>query len=169
MKLPHHPQSSRSTTKFFLQATKETCEQWEAVREAVDEKDGKKDIAVAVDGSWQKQVFFSKNGVVTVTGLSGKVIDVEVFQNIFLSGTKPNTFKIERNFFEGYIKREVAGLYPFFQRSRLSIISLSKYLGRGTQRALLLCREQCFGDHCLSKVGMGHVMKKMGNFSAQDK
>ncbi|GFU70314.1 hypothetical protein TNCV_2106531 [Trichonephila clavipes] len=41
-------------------ATRETCEHSmaEAVREAVDENDGKGDLAVAVDGSWQKRGFF---------------------------------------------------------------------------------------------------------------
>ncbi|GFX82523.1 uncharacterized protein TNCV_2166711 [Trichonephila clavipes] len=52
----------------------------EAVREAVDEIDGKRDLAIAVDGSWQKCGFSSKNGLVTVTSVdTGKVIDVEVF------------------------------------------------------------------------------------------
>ncbi|GFV71527.1 hypothetical protein TNCV_1947701 [Trichonephila clavipes] len=57
----------------------------EAVREAVDENDGKRDLAVAVDGSWQKRGFSSKN--VTVTSVdTGKVIDVEVFlKTLYLS------------------------------------------------------------------------------------
>ncbi|GFV40182.1 hypothetical protein TNCV_4462341 [Trichonephila clavipes] len=44
----------------LLQATRETCEHSmaEAVREAVDENDGKRDLTVAVDGSWQKRGFF---------------------------------------------------------------------------------------------------------------
>ncbi|GFT75853.1 uncharacterized protein TNCV_851531 [Trichonephila clavipes] len=52
-------------------ATRETCEHSmaEAVREAVDENDGKRDLAVAVDGSWQKRGFSSKNGLVTVTSV----------------------------------------------------------------------------------------------------
>ncbi|GFV67806.1 uncharacterized protein TNCV_1149231 [Trichonephila clavipes] len=61
-----------------LPATRETCEHSmaEAVREAVDENDGKRDLAVAVDGSWQKRGFSSKNGLVTVTSVdTGKVID----------------------------------------------------------------------------------------------
>ncbi|GFT74869.1 hypothetical protein TNCV_1673351 [Trichonephila clavipes] len=59
----------------------------EAVREAVDENDGKRDLAV--DGSWQKRGFPSKNGLVTVTSVdTGKVIDVEVFQNIVFVRTK---------------------------------------------------------------------------------
>ncbi|GFT29095.1 hypothetical protein TNCV_3587241 [Trichonephila clavipes] len=72
-----------------LPATRETCEHSmaEAVREAVDENDGKRDLAVAVDGSWQKRGFSSKNGLVTVTSVdTGKVIDVEVFfKTLYLS------------------------------------------------------------------------------------
>ncbi|GFW15185.1 hypothetical protein TNCV_173321 [Trichonephila clavipes] len=47
---------------ILLQATRETCEHSmaEAVREAVDENDGKRDLAVAVDGSWQKRGFFRR-------------------------------------------------------------------------------------------------------------
>ncbi|GFU54931.1 uncharacterized protein TNCV_3825751 [Trichonephila clavipes] len=63
-----------------LPATREKHSMAEAVREAVDENDGKMDLAVAVDGSWQKRGFSSKNGLVTVTSVdTGKVIDVEVF------------------------------------------------------------------------------------------
>ncbi|GFW94013.1 hypothetical protein TNCV_4813311 [Trichonephila clavipes] len=39
----------------------------EAVREAADENDGKRDLAV--NGSWEKQGFSSKNGLVTVTSV----------------------------------------------------------------------------------------------------
>ncbi|GFX09936.1 hypothetical protein TNCV_3566141 [Trichonephila clavipes] len=44
------------------EATRETCEHSmaEAVREAVDENDGKRDLAVAVDGSWQKRGFLRR-------------------------------------------------------------------------------------------------------------
>ncbi|GFW09263.1 hypothetical protein TNCV_2963261, partial [Trichonephila clavipes] len=43
-------------------ATRETYEHSmaEAVREAVDENDGKRDLAVAVDGSWQKRGFLRR-------------------------------------------------------------------------------------------------------------
>ncbi|GFY39442.1 uncharacterized protein TNIN_33541 [Trichonephila inaurata madagascariensis] len=52
MDLPPPPTKFSKYNKILLQATKETCEDSmaEAVREAVDENDGKKDIAVAVDG-----------------------------------------------------------------------------------------------------------------------
>ncbi|GFU21051.1 uncharacterized protein TNCV_4895281 [Trichonephila clavipes] len=62
-------ESSPPPTKFskynhILLQTRETCanSMAEAVREAVDENDGKRDLAVAVDGSWQKRGFSSKNG-----------------------------------------------------------------------------------------------------------
>ncbi|GFS74816.1 DUF1758 domain-containing protein [Trichonephila clavipes] len=68
--------------RFRLMATRDTCEHSmaEAVREAVDENDGKRELAVVVDGSWQKRGFSSKNGFVTVTSVdTSKVINVEVF------------------------------------------------------------------------------------------
>ncbi|GFS43810.1 uncharacterized protein TNIN_92421 [Trichonephila inaurata madagascariensis] len=51
MNLPPPPTKLSKYNKILLQATRETCEERmaEAVREAVDENDGKKDIAVAVD------------------------------------------------------------------------------------------------------------------------
>ncbi|GFV20863.1 hypothetical protein TNCV_552991 [Trichonephila clavipes] len=80
-------------------ATRETCEHSmaEAFHEAVEENEGGRDIAVAVDGSWQKRGFSSKNGLVTVTSVdASKVIDVEVFQSIVFVRTKPSIFKIVR-------------------------------------------------------------------------
>ncbi|GFW23051.1 uncharacterized protein TNCV_3801521 [Trichonephila clavipes] len=97
MNLPPPPTKFSKYNHILLQATRETCEHSmaEAVREAVDENDGKRDLAVAVDGSWQKRGFSSKNGLVTVTSVdTGKVIDVEVFQNIVFVRTKPRIFKI---------------------------------------------------------------------------
>ncbi|GFU60315.1 putative transposase [Trichonephila clavipes] len=115
-------------------ATRETCEHSmaEAVREAVDENDGKRDLAVAVDGSWQKRGFSSKNGLVTVTSVdTGKVIDVEVFQNIVFVRTKPSIFKIVRE-----ILKATA---PLCGRNRLTeaeIDRLQAYYGLAIRRNL---------------------------------
>ncbi|GFU05010.1 uncharacterized protein NPIL_320121 [Nephila pilipes] len=93
MNLPPPP------TKFnniLLQAARETCEESmaEAVYEAVEENDGGRDIAVAVDGRWQKRGFSSKNGVVTVTSVdTGKVIDVEILSKHCICPNKLSTFK----------------------------------------------------------------------------
>ncbi|GFX43533.1 uncharacterized protein TNCV_509821, partial [Trichonephila clavipes] len=58
-------------------ATRETCEHSMAAEavQAVDENDGKRDLAVAVDGSWQKRGFSSKNGLATVTSVDTGKID----------------------------------------------------------------------------------------------
>ncbi|GFU65015.1 uncharacterized protein TNCV_2852171 [Trichonephila clavipes] len=86
-------------------ATRETCEHSmaKAVREAVDENDGKRDLAVAVDGSWQKRGFSSKNGLVTVTSVdTGKVIDVEVFSKHCICPNKTKHLQNCKRNFEGY-------------------------------------------------------------------
>ncbi|GFY20721.1 uncharacterized protein TNCV_1119551 [Trichonephila clavipes] len=49
-----------------------------SVNEAVIENEHNKNIAIALDGTWQKRGHSSKNGVVTATSLdNGKVIDFE--------------------------------------------------------------------------------------------
>ncbi|GFV35082.1 uncharacterized protein TNCV_2304341 [Trichonephila clavipes] len=142
MFLRYH-ESSPPPTKFskynhiLLQATRETCEHSmaEAVREAVDENDGKRDLAVAVDGSWQKRGFSSKNGLVTVTSVdTGKVIDVEVFSKHCICRTKPSIFKIVREIL------------------------------KATAAFTSIVENKVYGDHCsVEKLEcIGHVMKRMG-------
>ncbi|GFX21246.1 integrase catalytic domain-containing protein [Trichonephila clavipes] len=88
----------RECLRAVGKATKETCEHSmaEAVREAVDENDGKRDLLLLLLISWQKRGFSSKNGLVTVTSVdTGKVIDVEVFfQNIVFVRTKQASSKL---------------------------------------------------------------------------
>ncbi|GFX04444.1 uncharacterized protein TNCV_899741 [Trichonephila clavipes] len=152
MNLPRHPQNSQST-KCLLQATRETCEHSmaEAVREAVDENDGKRDLAVAVDGSWQKRGFSSKNGLVTVTSVdTGKVIDVEVFSKHCICPNKTKHLQNCKRNFEGYSgKMEVAGALSIFQRSQsLYNVRYTKYLGK---RLLLLSRTKYMVTIALSR------------------
>ncbi|GFW48206.1 uncharacterized protein TNCV_2382901 [Trichonephila clavipes] len=121
-------------------ATRETCEHSmaEAVREAVDENDGKRDLAVAVDGSWQKRGFSSKNGLVTVTSVdTGKVIDVEVFSKHCICPNKTKHLQNCKRNFEGYSgKMEVAGTLSIFQQSQsLYNVRYTKYLGDGDSKA----------------------------------
>ncbi|GFX82364.1 uncharacterized protein TNCV_2870451 [Trichonephila clavipes] len=118
----------------------ENCEHSmiEAVREAVDENDGKRDLAVAVDGSWQKRGFSSKNGLVTVTSVdTGKVIDVEVFSKHCICPNKTKHLQNCKRNFEGYSgKMEVAGALSIFQRSQsLYNVRYTKYLGDGDSKA----------------------------------
>ncbi|GFT49066.1 uncharacterized protein NPIL_495991 [Nephila pilipes] len=102
MNLPPPP------TKFnnnLLQVARETCEDSmaEAVHEAVEENEGGRDIAVAVDGSWQKRGFSSKNGVVTVTSVdTGKVIDVEILSKHCICPNKTKHLQNCKRNFVGY-------------------------------------------------------------------
>ncbi|GFW52322.1 uncharacterized protein TNCV_3078941 [Trichonephila clavipes] len=151
-------------------ATRETCEHSmaEAVREAVDENDGKRDLAVAVDGSWQKRGFSSKNGLVTVTSVdTGKVIDVEVFSKHCICPNKTKHLQNCKRNFEGYSgKMEVAGALSIFQRSQsLYNVRYTKYLGDGDSKAFTsIVENKVYGDHCsVEKLEcIGHVMKRMG-------
>ncbi|GFX72843.1 uncharacterized protein TNCV_2864501 [Trichonephila clavipes] len=151
-------------------ATRETCEHSmaEAVREAVDENDGKRDLAVAVDGSWQKRGFSSKNGLVTVTSVdTGKVIDVEVFSKHCICPNKTKHLQNCKRNFEGYSgKMEVAGALSIFQRSQsLYNVRYTKYLGDGDSKAFTsIVENKVYGDHCsVEKLEcIGHVRKRMG-------
>ncbi|GFV84479.1 uncharacterized protein TNCV_5007411 [Trichonephila clavipes] len=153
-----------------LPATRETCEHSmaEAVREAVDENDGKRDLAFAVDGSWQKRGFSSKNGLVTVTSVdTGKVIDVEVFSKHCICPNKTKHLQNCKRNFEGYSgKMEVAGALSIFQRSQsLYNVRYTKYLGDGDSKAFTsIVENKVYGDHCsVEKLEcIGHVMKRMG-------
>ncbi|GFX08731.1 uncharacterized protein TNCV_4227511 [Trichonephila clavipes] len=136
---------------------------------AVDENDGKRDLAVAVDGSWQKRGFSSKNGLVTVTSVdTGKVIDVEVFSKHCICPNKTKHLQNCKRNFEGYSgKMEVAGALSIFQRSQsLYNVRYSKYLGDGDSKAFTsIVENKVYGDHCsVEKLEcIGHVMKRMGH------
>ncbi|GFU21255.1 uncharacterized protein TNCV_301871 [Trichonephila clavipes] len=117
MNLPPPPTKFSKYNHILLQATRETCEHSmaEAVREAVDENDGKRDLAVAVDGSWQKLFFSSKNGLVTVTSVdTGKVIDVEVFSKHCICPNKTKHLQNCKRNFEGYSEAEIDRLQAYY-------------------------------------------------------
>ncbi|GFX81891.1 uncharacterized protein TNCV_2570911 [Trichonephila clavipes] len=170
MNLPPPPTKFSKYNHILLQATRETCEHSmaEAVREAVDENDGKRDLAVAFDGSWQKRGFSSKNGLVTVTSVdTGKVIDVEVFSKHCICPNKTKHLQNCKRNFEGYSgKMEVAGALSVFQRSQsLYNVRYTKYLGDGDSKAFTsIVENKVYGDYCsVEKLEcIGDVMKRMG-------
>ncbi|GFS83159.1 uncharacterized protein TNCV_1287451 [Trichonephila clavipes] len=169
MNLPPPPTKLSKCNHILLQATRETCEHSmaEAVREAVDENDGRRDLDVAVDGSWQKRGFSSKNCLVTVTSVdTGKVIDIEVFSKHCICKNKTKNLQNCKRNFEGYsFKLEAAGALSIFQRSRsLYNVRYTKYLGDGDSKAFTsIVENDVYGDHCsLEKLKcIGHVMKRM--------
>ncbi|GFV08852.1 uncharacterized protein TNCV_3820951 [Trichonephila clavipes] len=127
-----------------------------------------RDLAVAVDGSWQKRGFSSKNGLVTVTSVdTGKVIDVEVFSKHCICPNKTKHLQNCKRNFEGYSgKMEVAGALSICQRFQsLYNVRYTKYLGDGDSKAFnSIVENKVYGDHC--SVGklecIAHVMKRMG-------
>ncbi|GFU79949.1 uncharacterized protein TNCV_578291 [Trichonephila clavipes] len=128
----------------------------------------KRDLAVAVDGSWQKRGFSSKNGLLTVTSVdTGKVIDVEVFSKHCICPNKTKHLQNCKRNFEGYSgKMEVAGALSIFQRSQsLYNVRYTKYLGDGDSKPFTsIVENKVYGDHCsVEKLEcIGHVMKRMG-------
>ncbi|GFT03997.1 uncharacterized protein NPIL_287451 [Nephila pilipes] len=115
MNLPPPPTKFTKFNNNLLQAARETCEESmaEAVHEAVEENEGGRDIAVAVDGSWQKRGFSSKNGVVTVTSVdTGKVIDVEILSKHCICPNKTKHLQNCKRNFVGYSgKMEVTAFF----------------------------------------------------------
>ncbi|GFW62039.1 uncharacterized protein TNCV_1684701 [Trichonephila clavipes] len=146
MNLPRHPQNSQSTTTFYCrQQEKPVNTVWQKLFTLM-KNDGKRDLAVAVDGSWQKRGFSSKNGLVTVTSVdTGKVIDVEkFFKTLYLSEQNQASSKF------------VPSLYN---------VRYTKYLGDGDSKAFTsIVENKVYGDHCsVEKLEcIGHVMKRMG-------
>ncbi|GBO27093.1 hypothetical protein AVEN_146246-1 [Araneus ventricosus] len=79
MNLPQPPTRFQNNNKRLLNATRTVCESTmqKAAKEAIVENNSDNNIAVAVDGTWQKRGYTSHNGVVTVTSMdTGEVIDV---------------------------------------------------------------------------------------------
>ncbi|GFW00948.1 uncharacterized protein TNCV_1761861 [Trichonephila clavipes] len=168
MNLPPPPTKFSKYNHILLQATRETCEHnmAEAVREAVDENDGKRDLAV--DDSWQKLGFSSMNGLVTVTSVdTGKVIDIEVFSKHCICPNKTKHLQNCKRNFEGYSsKMEVAGALSIFQHPQsLYNVRYTKYLEDGESKAYTsTVKNNVYGDHCsVEKLEcIGHIMKRMG-------
>ncbi|GFS90738.1 uncharacterized protein NPIL_476841 [Nephila pilipes] len=122
MNLPPPPTKFTKFNNNLLQAARETCEESmaEAVHEAVEENEGGRDIAVAVDGSWQKRGFSSKNGVVTVTSVdTGKVIDVEILSKHCICPNKTKHLQnCKRNFvrYSGKMEQHQQGTFDVWKQ-----------------------------------------------------
>lgn len=73
--------------KVLLDSTKRVCVESmkNFVEKAVRENDGSRDLAVALDGSWQRRGYSSLNGLVTATSITtGEVLDVDVLSKFCL-------------------------------------------------------------------------------------
>lgn len=147
----------------------------EAVQEVI-EKTGSTDLAVAVDGSWQKRGFKSKNGVVTITSVeTGKVLDCHVLSK-YCQGCqlaqgneerlKKHESECELNYEGNSGGMEVEGARSIFCRSLAN---------RGVRYVTYLGDGDCKGHSAVSEAHpygpdvdivkaecIGHIQKRMG-------
>ncbi|GFT03541.1 uncharacterized protein NPIL_203481 [Nephila pilipes] len=105
MNLPQPPTRFAPYNKKLLNAVKLVSEETiqKAMQEAVLENGSNNNIAVAVDGTWQKRSYSPLlNGVVTVTSIdAGKVIDVEILSKYCMCSNKVSHIKDCKRNFEG--------------------------------------------------------------------
>ncbi|GFV18929.1 uncharacterized protein TNCV_4758141 [Trichonephila clavipes] len=116
-----------------------------AAKEAIFEKEGNKNIAVAVDGTWQKRGYTSLNGVVTVTSIdTGKVIDVDILSKYCACKNLPFHEKdCKKNYVGSSGAMEIQGASKIFQRSlSLHNARYITYLGDGDCKAFDAVKEK---------------------------
>jgi hypothetical protein len=174
MNLPSPPSRFQQITSILGNATKEAASEsmQNAVQEAV-EIEGSRDLTVAIDGSWQKRGFKSKNGVVSATTItSGKVIDVEILSKYCPTCKSEEdrerhsrTGQCSSNYSGVSGGMEVAGAVAIFQRSEnLYNVRYTKYLGDGDSKGFKKVVESApYGMTTVQKLEcIGHIQKRMG-------
>ncbi|GBO26522.1 hypothetical protein AVEN_75277-1 [Araneus ventricosus] len=171
MNLPQPPKRFQEYNKRLLNATREVSESTmqKAAKKAIVENNSDNNIAVAVDGTWQKRGHTSHNGVVTVTSMdTGKVIDVDVLSKYCACKDKKNhKASCKSNFRGSSGMMEVKGACNIFKRSlTFHDARYTKYLGDGDSKAFeAIAKENIYGDEFqVEKLEcIGHVMKRMGS------
>ncbi|GFU00077.1 uncharacterized protein TNCV_2341471 [Trichonephila clavipes] len=152
MNLPQPPTRFSPYGKQILNAAKLVYEDsiQNAAKEAICENEGNKNIAVAVDGTWQKRGYTSLNGVVTVTSIdTGKVIDVDIFSKYCACKNLPFHEKdCKRNYVGSSGAMEIQGASKIFQQSlSLHNARYITYLGDGDCKAFdALKKKNIYGN-----------------------
>ncbi|GFT71133.1 uncharacterized protein TNCV_3001511 [Trichonephila clavipes] len=170
MNLPQPPTRFAPYGKRILNAAKLVYEDsiQNAAKEAICENEGNKNIAVAVDGTWQKRGYTSLNGAVTVTSIdTGKVIDVDILSKYCACKNLPFHEKdCKRNYVGSSGAMEIQGASKIFQRSlSLHNARYITYLGDGDCKAFdAVKKKNIYGnEYPIEKLEcIGHVMKRMG-------
>ncbi|GFU38406.1 uncharacterized protein TNCV_2433761 [Trichonephila clavipes] len=140
-----------------------------SVNEAVIENEHNKNIAIALDGTWQKRGHTSKNGVVTATSLdNGKVIDFECLSKYCFEckSTNKTCDNCQVNYHGFSAGMESEGALRIFSRSLPNYnVRYVQYLGDGDSKGFLRVQESnIYGDEFpVEKLEcIGHVQKRMG-------
>ncbi|GFX71510.1 uncharacterized protein TNCV_2694981 [Trichonephila clavipes] len=118
-----------------------------SVNEAVIENEHNKNIAIALDGTWQERGHSSKNGVVTATSLNnGKVIDFECLSKFCFECKSTNktcdNYQVNYHGFSAGMESE--GALRIFSRS-LPNYNV-QYLGDGDSKGFLRVQESNIYD-----------------------
>ncbi|XP_068084596.1 uncharacterized protein [Anabrus simplex] len=178
MNLPSGPTRFQKYTGTLCEAAKHCAiaSMKAAVSDAIEINDNSTDIAVAVDGTWQRRGHTSLNGVVTVTSMdNGKVLDVEVLSKYchkcrFIKDNEKLKLHKESsecsvNFEGSSGNMEAAGAVNIFSRSvDMFGVRYVKYLGDGDSKSFKSVVEaKPYGDVSVEKLEcIGHVQKRMG-------
>ncbi|GFY16758.1 uncharacterized protein TNCV_2788801 [Trichonephila clavipes] len=160
MNLPQPPTRFSPYGKLILNAAKLVYEDsiQNTAKEAICENEGNKNIAVAVDGTWQKRGYTSLNGVVTVTSIdTGKVIDVDILSKYCACKNLPFHEKdCKRNYVGSSGAMEIQGASKIFQRSlSLHNARYITYLGDGDCKAFDAVKKKTFMEMNIQlKIGV---------------
>jgi len=144
-----------------------------ATNEAISENtaDVKTDLAVAIDGTWQKRGFTSMNGVISVTSVdTGKVLDVAIMSKYCQScaiglSQETETHECTKNYEGSSGGMEAAGALEIFRNSVLREVRYVKYLGDGDSKGFQkVVESNPYGDSVkVEKLEcIGHIQKRMG-------
>ncbi|GFT13035.1 uncharacterized protein TNCV_431541 [Trichonephila clavipes] len=139
------------------------------VNEAVIENEHNKNIAIALDGTWQKRGHTSKNGVVTATSLdNGKVIEFECLSKYCFEckSTNKTCDNCQVNYHGFSAGMESEGALRIFSRFLPNYnVRYVQYLGDGDSKGFLRVQESNIYGHefPVEKLEcIGHVQKSMG-------
>lgn len=138
-----------------------------AIEEAITANDGERDLAIAIDGTWQKRGHTSLNGVISATSFdTGKVVDVAIFSKFCKCLNKQNhSPNCTANYKGSSGGMEVDGAVQIFQRSLDKNIRYTRYLGDGDSKGFSAVEGLgIYGDQAITKLEcVGHVQKRMGS------
>lgn len=139
-----------------------------AANDAAESNDGKTDIPVAFDGTWQKRGYSSKNSVATVTSVdTGKVIDFQILTKHCYKCKSGNQAEhiCDRNYEGTSGGMEASAAIEIFSRSMNKRgVCYTKFLGDGDSKAYnSVVAARPYGDKIITKLEcVGHVQKRMG-------
>ena len=167
--LPPPPAKFNNYSNIIENKLKVICEESmkKAAAEAVEENDGSTDVAIALDGTWQKRGHASLHGVVSATLVdTGKVVDVEVLSKFCQNCQTDEEHECSKNYSGASGGMEAVGAVNIFARS-VSERSLQyvKYLGDGDSKGFMRVNDsKPYGDSVLIEKleCIGHIQKRLG-------